>query len=154
MSSFIVPTTDPGSPQYLSFPNSIRASAMEGLLLRDRFIVATSRRCLASVGRETFGSAVFSNRYRITTRTSPTFSGNIDIAVFGGVNYEVEIIAGVTFTLGTSGPQSVISGNTGWGPGAADQVITIRVRNTTGVGTKYISGIYITETALLEAELP
>jgi len=153
MSSFTVPIADPGSPQYISFPNSIRASAMEGLLQRDRFIVATSRRCLASFGYRALGNIAFTNPFRITTRTSPTFSGNIDIVVFGGAGYEIEVIAGVTFTLGTIGAQSVIAGNTGWGPGAADQQITLRVRKT-GVANSYIEGVYIIETALVEKELP
>lgn len=153
MSSFIVPTVDPGPPQYLSFPNSIRASSLSGLLQRDRFIVATSRRCLFSCGKMTTTSAVYgANKFRATTRTSPTFAGTVNISVFG-VNYDIEVeINGTTWLLSSTGAQTVIAAPTGV---AADTETLVYVRyRRNAVGASSIEGIYIIETALLEKDLP
>lgn len=152
MSSFIVPTVDPGPPQYLSFPNAIRASSLSGLLLRDRFIVATSRRCLFSCGKMSTTSAVFGNKYRVKTRTSPTFAGNVNISVFG-INYDIEVeINGTTWLLSSTGAQTVIAAPTGV---AADTETLVYVRyRRHAAGASSIEGIYIIETALLEKELP
>lgn len=49
MASFIIPTNDPGSPRYQTFPEVIRGETMDGFLRRDRFVYATSRRLLFSV---------------------------------------------------------------------------------------------------------
>lgn len=48
MSSFVIPTSDPGSPAYQTFPDVIRGTTVEGFLLRDRWIYASSRRNLVS----------------------------------------------------------------------------------------------------------
>lgn len=152
MSSFIVPIADPGPPQYLSFPNVIRASSISGLLQRDRFIVATSRRCLFSCGKMSTTSAVFGNKYRVKTRTSPTFAGNVNISVFG-VNYDIEVeINGNTWLLSPTGAQTVIAAPTGVPPDT-EVVVYVRYRRN-AVGASSIEGIYIIETALLERDLP
>lgn len=49
MSSFVIPTNDPGAPRNATFPDVIYGSSMDTLLRRDRFIYATSRRLLFSV---------------------------------------------------------------------------------------------------------
>jgi len=49
MSSFIVPVVDLGSPRYQTYPDNIRGDTVEGFLLRDRFVYATSRRLIWSV---------------------------------------------------------------------------------------------------------
>lgn len=47
---FPVPIADPGPPLYAQPPNDIRSSTLTGLLERDRYIYAYSRRCLVKVG--------------------------------------------------------------------------------------------------------
>ena len=153
MSSFIVPVADPGPPPYLFFPNVIRASSIAGLLQRDRFIVATSRRCLFSCGSLSTTSNTHVNMYRVTTITSPTSSGAVNISTFGN-NFDLEVeINGNIWNLSSSGAQSVLAAPTGVPPNTP-VLVYIRLARAVAAGTGTVEGVYIIETALQEKELP
>jgi len=49
MSSFVIPTNDPGAPRNQSNPEVIRGETVDTFLRRDRFVYATSRRLLVSL---------------------------------------------------------------------------------------------------------
>lgn len=49
MSDFVIPTDDPGSPRFQTYPDVIRGTTIQTFLERDRFVFTTSRRLIVSV---------------------------------------------------------------------------------------------------------
>lgn len=83
MSSFIIPVADPGSPAYQTFPDVIRGTTVEGFILRDRWIYASSRRNLVSFPNYSTtagGTVVVYGGY---TKTSTPATGGLWIVGFG-----------------------------------------------------------------------
>ena len=76
MSSFYIPTNDPGSPAYQNFPDVIRGSTVDGFLRRDRFVYATSRRLIATFSNYSTTAAGGVNVYQGYAKLSALATGN------------------------------------------------------------------------------
>jgi len=83
MSSFIVPVADPGSPAYQTFPDVIRGTSVEGFILRDRWIYASSRRNLVSFPNYSTTAAGAVAAYGGYTKTSLPATGGLYVVGFG-----------------------------------------------------------------------
>jgi hypothetical protein len=99
---FSIPIADPGPPLYAQPPNDIRSSTLTGLLERDRFIYAYSRRCLVKVGgrfADTGSAVTISAGF---CRASSIVTGNLVIVATGfDCTFAIQIGANaVAITLG------------------------------------------------------
>lgn len=158
MSSFIVPIVDPDSPRFQTFPDNIRGSTVEGFLLRDRFVYATSRRLIWSlppIYRSSFAPAFV---FQGSAVSSPYLTGNIWIVGRGG-NGTITIDYGGT-TINVF-PNGVFPG-TAWAAKVASTVlpnttnnITISVTRTAGSPAAFgLLGLSVYEEILSSADLP
>lgn len=104
MSSFVIPTDDPGAPLYQTYPDSIRGTTVQTFLERDRFVYTTSRRLITSVP---YYRATNTATHIIAvgqSKTSPIITGYFWI-VASGLKGTVAVTFGGsthTHTFGTS----------------------------------------------------
>jgi hypothetical protein len=148
---FPVPTADPGPPLYAQPPDDIRSSTLVGLLERDRFIYAYSRRCLVKVGGSLADTGSPVTIRAGFCRTSSIVTGNVIVVATGfDCTFALQIGANsVTITLG--GPfGSYRAIRTGWV--AANVGYPFAVSLVGSPGRLY--GLSVYEQRLDEADLP
>lgn len=80
---FPIPIGDPGAPLYTQPPDDIRASTLAGLLERDRFIYAYSRRCLVKIGGRVAEVAPPVAIHTGYVNTSSIVTGNVLVVATG-----------------------------------------------------------------------
>lgn len=150
---FVVPSVMPPAPRDISAPAKIRASTMSSLLLRDRYVFATSRRSLLQLWpMPGITSAAFVAIAVARVRLLATSNGTVRITVAGS-NIEVRVsmtLAGVTSVVACPSG-SVIGTLTGCTPGALDSCV-IEVRRTTTTGD--LDGLWLDDENLKASELP
>ena len=155
MSSFVIPTSDPGAPRNQTYPDVVRGSTVEGFLLRDRFAYAYSRRILTSV-----------------PNYSTTATGNL--SVYGGYLYPMTLGTGAVWIVasGEKGTVTVQIGTTNYThtfgtsfstwklkvtgavtPGVP-KVFQVSVSKTAGQSFVNLYGVSIYEERLTDADLP
>lgn len=155
MSSFIVPVADPGSPFFQTFPDVIRGTTVEGFILRDRWIYASSRRNLVSFPNYSTTSAGAVPAYGGYTKTSTPATGGLVIVGFGEKGSVSLSIAGVPYThtfptTAASWIQLVTPTYT------LGSTIPYALTVTKTVGEPYVNlyGLAIYEQVLTSAQLP
>ena len=152
---FVVPSSMPPVPRDMSAPAQIRASTMSGLLLRDRFTFATSRRALLQLWPiASVTSAAFVIIAGSKVRLLATSNGNVRITVSGTlIQVRVSmLLAGVTQTVSVPvGGGTAVGILAGCTPGAMDTCI-VEVRRTTATGT--LDGVWLDDQNLTAAQLP
>lgn len=155
MSSFIIPTSDPGAPSQQTYPDVIRGSTVEGFLLRDRFAYAYSRRILLSVPNYSTTDAGLVTVYGGFLYPMSLGTGNIWI-VASGEKGTVDVQVGATtysHTFGTSFSSWKLLVAGAITPGVAK---SFQVKVTKTVGQSYVNlyGVSIYEERLTDADLP
>jgi len=152
--AFTVPTIEPAKPVGLAAGDWIEASSMNSLVLRDRFLFATRRRVIASIGQFTTNSSMlYQTVGGFYAKTLPTAT---DTLLFGFVATDdatVRLtITASTNAITTGGPGSIIGALTNV-PIATWFTVLVEVRGNTGSPVT-IRGIYIAEQVLVAADLP
>ena len=153
--AFTVPTSEPPKPVGLNAGDWITASSMESLVLRDRFLFATRRRLIASIGKVvTLGPVGYQAARAFHVITSPSSTGVLAIGVTASddCNVRVSILAVTSVTITTGGPGCIIDRLTGV-PINTWTTIAVEVQSNTGSPVT-IYGINIQETILDAADLP
>jgi len=152
--AFTVPTVEPPKPVGLNAGDWITASSMESLVLRDRFLFATRRRLIASIGKVVTSAAAFEAARAFHVITSPSSTGVLAIGVTASddCNVRVSILAVTSVTITTGGPGCIIDRLTGV-PINTWTTIAVEVKSNTGSPVT-IYGINMQETILDAADLP
>lgn len=153
--AFTVPTIEPPKPVGLNAGDWITASSMNSLVLRDRFLFATRRRLIASIGKVvTLGPPGYQAARVVYFITSPSCTGVLAIGVTASddCNVRVYIPFGPLVTISTGGPGCIIDRLTGV-PINTWTMIVVEVQSNTGSPVT-IYGINIQETILDAADLP
>jgi hypothetical protein len=148
---FPIPIADPGPPLYGQPPDNIRSSTLVGLLERDRYIYAYSRRCLVKVGgvvAEVGAPVGIRGGY---CRTSSIVTGNLIVVATGfDCTFALQIGANaVAITLG-AGFDSYRALKLGWVTGGAVLPFAITLYGSPG----RLYGLAVYEQRLDEADLP
>jgi hypothetical protein len=148
---FPVPIADPGPPLYGQPPDNIRSSTLTGLLERDRYIYAYSRRCLVKVGgvvAEVGAPVQIRGGY---CRTSSIVTGNV-LVVASGYDCTVAIQIGANAVSIPLGPvfDTYRSMRMGWVTGGAVLGFAITLYGSPG----RLYGLSVYEQRLDEADLP
>lgn len=126
---------------------------MNSLVLRDRFLFATRRRLIASLGSVTTSAASYEVAYGFQAITLPTSNGNIMIGFVATDDASVRVTTSYgSVGLSTGGPGSIIGTLSGI-PQATWFGVTVEVQSNTG-GAVTIHGIYIAEQVLTASDLP
>lgn len=148
---FPVPIADPGPPLYAQPPNDIRSSTLTGLLLRDRYIYAYSRRCLLKMGGRFADTGSPVTIRAGFFRTSSIVTGNVIVVATGfDCTFTLQIGANaVTLTLGASF-DSYRALKVGWV--AASTLTPFAITLVGSPGRLY--GLSVYEQRLDEADLP
>lgn len=148
---FPVPIADPGPPLYAQPPNDIRSSTLTGLLLRDRYIYAYSRRCLVKLGGRFADTGSPVTICAGDFRTSSIVTGNVVIVATGyDCTFALQIGAhAVTQTL-NPGFDSYRALKVGWV--SASTVTPFAIALVGSPGRLY--GLAVYEQRLDEADLP
>ena len=155
MSSFIIPTSDPGSPNQQTYPDVIRGSTVEGFLLRDRFAYAYSRRILTSVPNYSTTATGLVTVYGGYLYPMALGTGGIWI-VASGERGTVDVQIGTTthsYTFGTSFETWSLQVAGAITPGVA-KAFQIKVTKTTGQPYVNLYGVSIYEERLTTYDLP
>jgi hypothetical protein len=152
--AFTVPTIEPNRPVGLAAGDWIEASSMNSLVQRDRFLFATRRRVIASIGQFTTNSSMlYQTVGSFYAKTLPTAT---DTLLFGFVATDDAsvklIITSYIATATTGGPGSIIGALTGV-PIATWFTVLVQVKGNTGTPVT-VRGIYIAEQVLDAADLP
>jgi hypothetical protein len=148
---FPIPIVDPGPPLYAQPPNDIRSSTLVGLLERDRFIYAYSRRCLVKLGgrfADTGSPVTIGAGF---CRASPIVTGNVIVVATGfDCTFALQIGANaVSITLG--GPfDSYRALRTGWLAPNVGYPFAVSLVGSPG----RLYGLSVYEQRLDEADLP
>jgi hypothetical protein len=152
--AFTVPTVEPPKPVGLNAGDWITASSMESLVLRDRFLFATRRRLIASIGKVVTSAAAFEAARALHVITLPTATNTLLIGVTASddCSVRVSILFVTSVTLTTSGPGCIIGSLTGV-PINTWTTIAVEVKSNTGSPVT-IYGINIQETVLTDTDLP
>jgi hypothetical protein len=153
--AFTVPTTEPPQPLGLNAGEWIEASSMKSLVLRDRFLFATRRRLIASLGQfTTNSSSLYQAAYAFEAKTLPTANDTLIIGFQATNACTVRVIVGLsTFVaLSVAGPGSIIGVLSGVPIGTWFRVF-VEVKGNTGSPVT-VRGIYIAEQVLDAADLP
>ena len=155
MMAFTVPNVEPLKPVGLNAGDWITASSMESLVLRDRFLFATRRRLIASIGKVvTTASASYQTARVFHVITLPTATDTLLIGVTASddCSVRVSILFVTSVTLTTGGPGCIIDRLTGV-PINTWTTIAVEVQSNTGSPVT-IYGINIQETVLTDTDLP
>jgi hypothetical protein len=153
--AFTVPTIEPLEPLGLNAGEWIEASSMKSLVLRDRFLFATRRRLIASLGQfTTNSSSLYQFAYVFSAKTLPTASDTLIIGFRASNACTVRVVVdlSVVVTLSVAGPGSIIGVLSGV-PIATWFAASVEVRGNTGAPVT-VQGIYIAEQVLDAADLP
>ena len=155
MSSFIIPTSDPGSPRQQTYPDVVRGSTVSGFLLRDRFTYAYSRRNLVSFPNYSTTSAGAVDVYGAVLYPMTIGTGGVWIAAFGERGtVRVQIGSSVfTHTFGNPADAWLLNVPSAVTPGTPKSVF-VRVTKTGGEPYVNLYGLSIYEERLTSAELP
>jgi hypothetical protein len=155
VSSFIIPTSDPGSPRQQTYPDVIRGSTVSGFLLRDRFTYAYSRRNLVSFPNYSTTSAGAVDVYGAVLYPMTIGTGGVWIAAFGERGtVRVQIGASFwTYTFGNPADAWLLNLPSAVTPGTPANVY-VRVTKTGGEPYVNLYGLSIYEERLTSAELP
>jgi hypothetical protein len=152
--AFTVPTIEPLPPTGLVAGDWITASSMNSLVLRDRFLFATRRRMIASIGKVVTSAASYEASRAFRVITSPASTGVLAIGVTASddCNVRVSILFVTSVTISTGGPGCIIGSLTGV-PINTWTTLSVEVKSNTGSPVT-IYGINIQETILDAADLP
>ncbi len=153
--AFTVPTAEPPVTTGLIAGDWITASSMESLVLRDRFLFATRRRLIASIGKVvTTAAASFQATRVFRFITSATSNGTLAIGVTASddCTVRVSILLGPSVSITTGGPGCIIDRLSGV-PINTWTMLVVEVKSNTGSPVT-IYGINIQETILDAADLP
>ncbi len=155
MSSFIIPTSDPGSPRQQTYPDVIRGSTVSGFLLRDRFTYAYSRRTLISFPNYSTTSAGAVDVYASFVYPMSIGTGGIWIAAFGERGTVRVQFGGtvVTHTFGNPADAWLLNVPSAVTPGTP-KIFYVRVTKTGGEPYVNLYGLSIYEEHLTSADLP
>ena len=154
MSSFYIPTNDPGSPRYQSFPDVIRGETIDGFLRRDRFVYATSRRLLFSVPNYSTTAAGAVIVYQGLSPLSPNITGKFWVVGYAEKGTVTIGLAGTTTqTYGTTAEGKSTLITTGLLPNAY-AAFTVTVTKTVGQPYVNLYGLAVYEERLAEVDLP
>jgi hypothetical protein len=151
--AFTVPDGEPPLATGLTAGDTIAASSMESVLLRDRYLFATRRRLLASLPKVTTSAASYEGAFAMQVKTLPTATDTIVIGVVASddCNVRITTIYG-NVTITTGGPGSYIDVISGI-PQATWFLIGVEVQSNIGAPVT-IHGIYIAEQILTASDLP
>ena len=146
--SFSIPSSYPAPLLYTGAPDAIRASTLQTILERDRFIFAKQRRVLTSLSPFwTANTGGYDLATQVWVHNSKLTEGSVTIGAYG-YNANVKVtVNGVTVTLTlTTAPSYIFSSlATGW-PDDTWSGIEVSVQSTSGTGGYF--GLYILEDAL------
>jgi hypothetical protein len=155
VSSFIIPTSDPGSPRRQTYPDVVRGSTVSEFILRDRFTYAYSRRNLVSFPNYSTTAAGAVDVYGAVLYPMTIGTGGVWIAAFGERGtLRVQIGASVyTHTFGNPADAWLLNVPSVVTPGTPENVY-VRVTKTGGEPYVNLYGLSIYEERLTSAELP
>lgn len=152
--AFTVPNAEPPPTTGLAAGDWIQAQSMNSLVQRDRFVFATRRRLIASIGKVVTSAAAFEPCRALHVITTASSTGVLAIGVTASddCSVRVSILFVTSVTLTTGGPGCVIGRLPGV-PINTWTTITVEVKSNTGSRVT-IYGINIQETILDAADLP
>lgn len=152
--AFTVPVSEPARATGLAAGDTIEAASLDDLIQRDRFLFATRRRLIASLGKVTTdSSAVYQVAYGLKAQLLPTSNGTILIGVVASDDCSVQVTTSYgSVVVTTGGPGCYIDEITGI-PTSTWFGITVEVVSNTAAPVT-IYGIYIAEAVLTAADLP
>jgi hypothetical protein len=153
--AFIVPDIEPNPTTGLVAGDWIQAQSMNSLVKRDRFVFATRRRMIASIGKVvTTASASYQPACALAVITLPTATDTLLIGVTASddCTVRVSILAVTSTTVTTGGPGCIIGSLTGV-PISTWTTLAVEVKSNTGSPVT-IYGINIQEQILTAADLP
>jgi len=153
--AFTVPTIEPFPTTGLVAGDWIQAQSMNSLVQRDRFVFATRRRMIASIGKVvTTASASYQAACVFGAITLPTATDTLLIGVTASddCTVRVSILFVTSTTVTTGGPGCIIGSLTGV-PISTWTTFTVEVKSNTGSPVT-IYGINIQEQILTAADLP
>jgi hypothetical protein len=152
--AFTVPTIEPLPATGLVAGDWITASSMESLVLRDRFLFATRRRTIASIGKVVTSAASYEPCRALHVITTPSCTGALAIGVTASddCKVRVSILFVTSATISTGGPGCFIGSLTGV-PIYTFTTLIVEVKSNTGSPVT-IYGINIQEQVLVAADLP
>lgn len=151
--AFTVPDEEPARATGLAAGDTIEASSMQDVVLRDRFLFAMRRRVLASLQKVVTSSPGGEIAYNFQAKTLPTATDTIIVGVVANDDCRVDVITAYgTVSIGTGGPGCYIDALSGI-PQDTWFEVTVEVQSNTG-GAVIIYGIYIAEQVLTAADLP
>lgn len=152
--AFIVPNQEPALATGLAAGDTIEAVSMEDLLLRDRFLFAKRRRLIASLPAvTTTTSASYQVAYGFKAKLLPTSNGTLIFGFVVAGNASVQVLAGTSVSIVTTGAASSRIGVVTGVPIGAWFTVLVQVKSNTGSALT-IRGIYIAELVLDAADLP
>lgn len=153
--AFTVPDIEPGQATGLVAGDWIQAQSMYRLVQRDRFVFATRRRMIASIGKVvTTASASYQSARLLHVITLPTATDTLLIGVTASDNctVRVSILFVTSTTVTTGGPGCIIGSLTGV-PINTWTTLVVEVKSNTGSPVT-IYGINIQEQILTAFDLP
>ena len=152
--AFTVPAEEPVTATGLTAGDWVQASSMEDLLLRDRGLLATRRRLIASLPKVvTLGPLGYQVAYNFQAKMLPTANGEMLIGVTASDDCNVRVITFYgSVTLSTGGPGCLIDRIYGIPPSTWFG-IRVEVQSNTGSPVT-IYGINMQERILRESDLP
>lgn len=152
--AFTVPTIEPAEPVGLAAGDWIEASSMNSLVQRDRFVFATRRRVIASIGQFTTDSSMlYQTVAGFYAKTLPTATDTLLFGFVASDDASVKLtITASTSTVTTGGQGSLIGALNGV-PIATWFTVIVQVKGNTGSPVQ-LRGIYIAEQVLVAADLP
>lgn len=150
---FTVPDEEPALATGLAAGDTIAASSMESVLLRDRFLFATRRRLIASLPSKVTSVTSYEVAYGLQAKMLATSNGTMLIGVVASDDCAVRVTTSYgAVTISTGGPGCYIDEITGIPPSTWFG-ITVEVQSNTGSPVT-IYGIYMAEAILDAADLP
>lgn len=148
---FPIPANDPGPAPYVLPPDNIRSDTLTALLSRDRFIFATSRRCLFKCCGRVAAAGAPAIVHVGYAETSSIVTGKVWIVATGyDCTVAIQIGANVqSITLG-SGFAAYSALKVGWVSASAAFPYAVSL----GAGPGRLYGLAVYEERLPEAALP
>lgn len=151
--AFTVPDEEPVLATGLAAGDTIAASSMESVLLRDRFLFATRRRLIASLPPKVTSAATYEVAYGLQAKMLLTATGTMLIGVVASDDCNVRVTTSYgSVTITTGGPGCYIDEIAGIPPSTWFG-ITVEVQSNTGSAVT-IYGINMQEAVLVAADLP
>lgn len=152
--AFTVPNSEPAASTGLVAGDWITAASMNNLVQRDRFVFATRRRLIASIGKVVTSSATFEavRVFRFITLSTATDTLLIGVTADGNCDVMLNIVNGPSGSVNTGGAGCIIGALSGV-PIYTWSTAIVLVGSRTG-GPVTIFGINIQEQILTAADLP